>query len=100
MGEAKESCAWTLQQKTQAEEMTRIIEALEAAAPTGTRGGNATSRAWTGDDSNSTGAGNVAGVLSGAVGSLQESGFAARRAMSRLLHMQSEVYLETHRRCR
>ena len=44
------------------------MEALEAAAPTGTRGtGNAAgSRGWTGDDSNSTGGGNVAGVMTGA----------------------------------
>ena len=43
--------------------MEEKVEALEAAAPTGTRGGNATGRNWVGDDSNSTGAGAVAGVV-------------------------------------
>jgi len=52
-----------------------------------------------GDDDTATGA-NVAGVMAGAVGSLQESGFAARRATSRLLHMQTEEYLLAHRRNR
>ena len=42
----------------------------------------------------------VAGVMVAAVGSLQESGFAARRACSRLREMQTQVYLEAarHRR--
>jgi len=53
----------------------------------------------TGDDDTATGA-NIAGVMTGAVASLQESGFAARRAMSRLLHMQSEEYLRVHQRSR
>eukprot|EP00927_Polykrikos_kofoidii_P056329 TRINITY_DN50477_c0_g1_i1.p1 TRINITY_DN50477_c0_g1~~TRINITY_DN50477_c0_g1_i1.p1 ORF type:complete len:658 (-),score=78.60 TRINITY_DN50477_c0_g1_i1:23-1996(-) len=52
-----------------------------------------------GDDDTATGAG-VAGVMAGALGSLQESGFAARRATSRLLHMQTDEYLLTHRRHR
>jgi predicted ATPase len=50
-----------------------------------------------GEDDSTTGA-NVAGVMTGAVASLQESGFAARRATSRLLHMQSEEYLQVHKR--
>jgi len=50
-----------------------------------------------GDDDTATGAG-VAGVMAGALGSLQESGFAARRATSRLLHMQTDEYLLAHRR--
>ncbi|CAE7634584.1 unnamed protein product [Symbiodinium pilosum] len=52
-----------------------------------------------GDDDTATGAG-VAGIMSGALGSLQESGFAARRATSRLLHMQTPQYLHAHHRCR
>lgn len=52
-----------------------------------------------GDDDSATGA-NIAGVMAGAVASLQESGFAARRAMSRLLHMQSDEYLRVHQRSR
>lgn len=36
----------------------------------------------------------VAGVMVAAVGSLQESGFAARRATSRLKEMQTEIYLQ------
>merc|ERR1712226_531510 len=36
----------------------------------------------------------VAGVMVAAVGSLQESGFAARRAMSRMKEMQARPYLE------
>lgn len=36
----------------------------------------------------------VAGVMVAAVGSLQESGFAARRAVSRLREMQTPAYLE------
>merc|ERR1719168_157262 len=42
----------------------------------------------------------VAGVMVAAVGSLQESGFAARRAISRLKEMQTSPYLEAamHRR--
>ena len=38
----------------------------------------------------------VAGVLVPALGALQESGFAARRAQSRLLHMQTADYLGAH----
>ena len=41
----------------------------------------------------------VAGVMVAAVGSLQESGFAARRAISRLKEMQTGAYLEAAR-CR
>lgn len=52
-----------------------------------------------GDDDTATGAG-VAGVMAGALGSLQESGFAAKRATSRLLHMQTQDYLLTHQRNR
>jgi len=52
-----------------------------------------------GNDDTNTGSG-VVGVMAGAVGSLQESGFAARRATSRLLHMQTEEYLAAHRRHR
>jgi len=52
-----------------------------------------------GDDDTATGAG-VAGVMAGALGSLQESGFAAQRATSRLLHMQTEEYLRAHFRNR
>eukprot|EP00931_Biecheleriopsis_adriatica_P056099 TRINITY_DN33247_c0_g1_i1.p1 TRINITY_DN33247_c0_g1~~TRINITY_DN33247_c0_g1_i1.p1 ORF type:complete len:598 (+),score=130.22 TRINITY_DN33247_c0_g1_i1:23-1795(+) len=52
-----------------------------------------------GDDDTATGAG-VAGVMAGALGSLQESGFAAKRATSRLLHMQTEDYLQLHQRNR
>eukprot|EP00439_Symbiodinium_sp_Y106_P033846 s1204_g4.t1 len=40
----------------------------------------------------------VAGVMVAAVGSLQESGFAARRAASRLKEMQTSTYLEAARR--
>jgi len=41
----------------------------------------------------------VAGVMVAAVGSLQESGFAARRAISRLKEMQTQEYLDaSHRR--
>jgi len=39
----------------------------------------------------------VAGVMVAAVGSLQESGFAARRALSRLREMQTSPYLEACR---
>lgn len=39
----------------------------------------------------------VAGVMVAAVGSLQESGFAARRAMSRLKEMRTAPYLEVSR---
>merc|ERR1712187_104111 len=39
----------------------------------------------------------VAGVMVAAVGSLQESGFAARRAMSRLREMRTAEYLEVAR---
>ncbi|CAE7335280.1 Afg1l [Symbiodinium natans] len=42
----------------------------------------------------------VAGVMVAAVGSLQESGFAARRAASRLKEMQTSTYLEAARRRR
>uniref|UniRef100_A0A7S4RLQ6 AAA+ ATPase domain-containing protein n=1 Tax=Alexandrium monilatum TaxID=311494 RepID=A0A7S4RLQ6_9DINO len=42
----------------------------------------------------------VAGVMVAAVGSLQESGFAARRAASRLQEMQTGPYLEAARRRR
>jgi len=42
----------------------------------------------------------VAGVMVAAVGSLQESGFAARRAVSRLKEMQTSSYLETARQRR
>lgn len=52
-----------------------------------------------GDDDTATGAG-VAGVMAGALGSLQESGFAAKRATSRLLHMQTQDYLQAHQRNR
>jgi len=48
-----------------------------------------------GNDDTNTGSG-VVGVMAGAVGSLQESGFAARRATSRLLHMQTDEYLRSH----
>ncbi|CAK0883074.1 unnamed protein product [Prorocentrum cordatum] len=53
-----------------------------------------------GNDDANTGTAGVAGVMAGAVGSLQESGFAARRATSRLLHMQSGEYLQAHRAAR
>merc|ERR1711924_29783 len=86
-----------LKRQKRAADMALVVEALQLGAPTGTRGGHNTHRrSWTGDDSNATGAGHVAGVMSGAVGSLQESGFAARRAMSRLVHMQSDNYLKSH----
>eukprot|EP00933_Yihiella_yeosuensis_P033362 TRINITY_DN27090_c0_g1_i1.p1 TRINITY_DN27090_c0_g1~~TRINITY_DN27090_c0_g1_i1.p1 ORF type:complete len:637 (-),score=140.92 TRINITY_DN27090_c0_g1_i1:9-1919(-) len=81
------------------EELAFVAESLNSAAPTGTRGGHSEdppASVGTGDDANSTGY-NVAGVMSGAVGSLQESGFAARRAMSRLVQMQGDGYLKTHR---
>ena len=42
----------------------------------------------------------VAGVMVAAVGSLQESGFAARRATSRLKEMQTNAYLEAASRRR
>jgi len=42
----------------------------------------------------------VAGVMVAAVGSLQESGFAARRAVSRLKEMQTMPYLEAAQRRR
>jgi predicted ATPase len=42
----------------------------------------------------------VAGVMVAAVGSLQESGFAARRAVSRMKEMQTQPYLEAARRRR
>jgi len=42
----------------------------------------------------------VAGVMVAAVGSLQESGFAARRAVSRLKEMQTKPYLEAARQRR
>jgi len=42
----------------------------------------------------------VAGVMVAAVGSLQESGFAARRAVSRLKEMQTMPYLESAQRRR
>eukprot|EP00747_Dinoflagellata_sp_TGD_P222645 gnl/TRDRNA2_/TRDRNA2_94345_c0_seq1.p1 gnl/TRDRNA2_/TRDRNA2_94345_c0~~gnl/TRDRNA2_/TRDRNA2_94345_c0_seq1.p1 ORF type:complete len:559 (-),score=48.63 gnl/TRDRNA2_/TRDRNA2_94345_c0_seq1:14-1642(-) len=48
---------WMAQQRERADAMTKVIESLQAAAPTGTRGGHATRRNWVGDDSNSTGAG-------------------------------------------
>lgn len=52
-----------------------------------------------GNDEQSTGSG-VAGVMAGALGSLQESGFAARRATSRMLHMQTDEYLIAHQKHR
>lgn len=52
-----------------------------------------------GDDASASQTG-VAGVMAGALGSLQESGFAATRATSRLLHMQSAEYLMGHQRHR
>lgn len=67
-----------------------LRDAVEAAAAPG-------SDIAPGNDESSTRAG-VAGVMAGALGSLQESGFAARRAISRLLHMQSEEYLQAHKR--
>merc|ERR1712151_485707 len=42
----------------------------------------------------------VAGVMVAAVGSLQESGFAAQRALSRLKEMQTRQYLESARQRR
>jgi len=42
----------------------------------------------------------VAGVMVAAVGSLQESGFAARRAISRMREMQTTPYLEASARRR
>jgi len=38
----------------------------------------------------------VGGVMISAVGSLQESGFAARRAISRVKEMQTDVYNQAH----
>jgi len=62
-------------------------------------GSESSGRAGSGDDDTATGA-QVAGVMAGAVASLQESGFAARRAVSRLLHMQSEEYFRVHKQQR
>jgi len=39
----------------------------------------------------------VAGVLAPAIASLHESGFASRRAISRMRHMQTAEYIEVHR---
>mmetsp|Transcript_68197 Transcript_68197/g.163645 ORF Transcript_68197/g.163645 Transcript_68197/m.163645 type:complete len:639 (-) Transcript_68197:132-2048(-) len=64
---------------------------------TSSLGGQASGRA--GMDESSTGA-QANGVMASAMGSLQESGFAARRATSRLLHMQTEEYLRTHQQNR
>eukprot|EP00746_Dinoflagellata_sp_MGD_P008281 gnl/MRDRNA2_/MRDRNA2_116556_c0_seq1.p1 gnl/MRDRNA2_/MRDRNA2_116556_c0~~gnl/MRDRNA2_/MRDRNA2_116556_c0_seq1.p1 ORF type:complete len:632 (+),score=143.70 gnl/MRDRNA2_/MRDRNA2_116556_c0_seq1:66-1961(+) len=50
-----------------------------------------------GDDASGNMVG-IAGVLAPAVASLQESGFASRRAVSRMRHMRSVEYLEVHRR--
>jgi len=71
-------------------------QSMEEAVQLAARGPN---DAAPGNDEQSTGSG-VAGVMAGAVGSLQESGFAARRATSRLLHMQTAEYLAAHRRQR
>eukprot|EP00747_Dinoflagellata_sp_TGD_P085872 gnl/TRDRNA2_/TRDRNA2_163050_c0_seq1.p1 gnl/TRDRNA2_/TRDRNA2_163050_c0~~gnl/TRDRNA2_/TRDRNA2_163050_c0_seq1.p1 ORF type:complete len:619 (+),score=127.46 gnl/TRDRNA2_/TRDRNA2_163050_c0_seq1:53-1909(+) len=71
------------------QEPALVTEAVNAAAQTvGVRPG---------DDDSAPHVG-VAGVMAGALGSLQESGFAARRATSRLLHMQTDDYLQAHRR--
>jgi cell division protein ZapE len=78
-------------------ELTSTSDVLMAAS---SAGASSSGRSGAGDDDTSTGS-NVAGVLAGAVGSLHESGFAAKRAASRLLHMQSDEYLRAHQRhCR
>jgi predicted ATPase len=71
----------------------------EASSPVKASVASRSGRAGTGDDDAATGA-DIAGVMTAAVASLQESGFAAKRAVSRLLHMQSAEYLEIHRQHR
>jgi len=68
---------------------------VEEAIKNATKGRGAEASGKAGDDDTATGAG-IAGVMAGALGALQESGFAARRATSRLLHMQTDEYLKAH----
>eukprot|EP00971_Amphidinium_carterae_P285880 5676331-Amphidinium_carterae.2 len=71
-------------------EPNSLAEALQKASALG---GQESGKA--GGDESSTGA-QASGIMASALGSLQETGFAARRATSRLLHMQSRDYLRTH----
>jgi len=91
-----------LQEKKRLEEQRAHADRLgKLAAPAAVEGttGSGWSAAPAGSDLSAPDQG-VAGVMVAAVGSLQESGFAARRAMSRLKEMQTTPYLEAARRRR
>lgn len=91
-----------LQDRKLAEEMQAEAQRLgRLAAPAAVQGttGSGWSAAPASSDLSAPDQG-VAGVMVAAVGSLQESGFAARRAVSRLKEMQTMVYLEVAERRR
>lgn len=83
------------EQRTQARRLQRLsnVDAVEGDT------GSGWSAAPAGADLSAPDQG-VAGVMVAAVGSLQESGFAARRASSRLKEMQTAAYLEAASRRR
>jgi len=83
------------EQLSEARRLGRLV------APEGWKGetGSKWSAAPAGADLSSPDQG-VAGIMVAAVGSLQESGFAARRAASRLKEMQTAPYLEAARQRR
>lgn len=85
-----------LQEKNMQEEqraVARRIGRLQAADAVEGDTGSGWSAAPAGSDLSAPDEG-VAGVMVAAIGSLQESGFAARRAISRLKEMQTAVYLD------
>lgn len=91
-----------LQERQQAEEMRASAKRWQRlSAPAAVEGdtGSGWSAAPASADLSAPDQG-VAGVMVAAVGSLQESGFAASRAVSRLKEMQTSAYLEAARQRR
>jgi len=76
--------------------LTQTISDQAATSAVGGHTGSGWSAAPAGADLSAPQQG-VAGVMVAAVGSLQETGFAARRAVSRLKEMQTPAYLKVAR---
>jgi len=92
-----------LRDRREAEEMRATAHRIGRLANPEAAGGGASGSGWSSAPAAadlSAPQEGVAGVMVAAVGSLQESGFAARRALSRLKEMQTTPYIEAAQRRR